>query len=81
MAEPAYLEAKVAGEVEDVEVGGGVEGEGVVVEGHAGQPAELGVGTEVPPEHLDLTRRDLTRWNGPVRIMNLGESVDLLLLH
>jgi len=36
MAEPAYLEAEVAGEVEDVEVGGGVEGEGVGVEGHAG---------------------------------------------
>ena len=70
MAEPAYLEAKVAGEVEDVEVGGGVEGEGVGVEGHAGQPAELGVGTEVPLEHLDSTRHDSTKWSGSVGILN-----------
>ena len=54
MAEPAYLEAKVAGKVEDVEVGGGVEGEGLRVEVHdARQPAEPGVRTEVPLEHLD----------------------------
>ena len=54
MAEPAYLKAEVAGEVEDVEVGGGVEGEGLRVEVHdAGQPAEPGVRSEVPLEHLD----------------------------
>ena len=56
MAELAYLEAKVAGKVEDVEVGGGVEGEGVRVEGHPGKPAESGVRTEVPLEHLDSTK-------------------------
>ena len=79
MAEPAYLEAEVASEVEDVEVGGGVEGEGVRVEGHAnaGQPAELRVRTEVPLEHLDSARSDLTRWNGSVGILNQVESVDL----
>ena len=66
MAEPADLEAEVAGEVEDVEVGGGVEGEGVRVEGHAnaGQPAELRVRTEVPLEHLNSTRGDSTKWIG-----------------
>ena len=66
----AYLKAKVASKVEDVEVGGGVEGEGVGVEGHAGQPAEPRVRTEVPSEHLDSTRRDLRKWNGLVGIMN-----------
>ena len=55
MAESANLKAKVAGKVEDVEVGGGVEGEGVRVEGHPGKPAEPGVRTEVPLEHLDAT--------------------------
>ena len=41
VAKPAYLKAKVASKVEDVEVVGGVEGQGVRVEhGHAGQPAE-----------------------------------------
>ena len=58
MAKPAYLKAKVASKVEDVEVGGGVEGEGVRVEGHPWQPAETGVRTEVPLEHLGSTKSE-----------------------
>ena len=41
MAELADLKAEIACKVEDVKVGGGVEGKGVRVKGHdAGQPAE-----------------------------------------
>ena len=54
MPEPAYLEAEVAGKVEDVQVGCGVEGQGVWVQGHPGEQTQLRVRAEVPVKNLDF---------------------------
>ena len=54
MPEPAYLEAEVAGKVEDVEVSCGVEGQGVWVQGHPVEQTQLRVRAEVPVKNLSL---------------------------